>query len=68
MDEWERRHRALTQLLLTTAVVIAAYSALVGYGVLHTLADVSVVAVASVLAIRTDMSRRVPRSRAPSVC
>ena len=58
-DEWERRHRALTQLLLATAVVIAAYSALQGYALWHTAADVSAVVVAGALAIRTDVGQRV---------
>ncbi len=49
----------MTQLLLVTAVAIAAYSALEGYSLWHTLADVGAVAIAGVLAIRTGVSRRV---------
>ena len=39
-DEWERRHRALTQLLVLTAALIAVYSALQGYALWHIGLDV----------------------------
>ena len=58
-DEWERRHRALTQLLVVTAVLIAVYSALQGYAVWHIGLDVGAVVVAGALAVRTEAGRRV---------
>jgi diguanylate cyclase (GGDEF)-like protein len=58
-EEWERRHRALTRLLLATAVIIAAYSSLSGYALWHTLLDVSAVIFAGGLALRTSAGQRV---------
>ena len=58
-DEWQRRHRALTQLLVVTAAMIAAYSALQGYALWHIGLDVGAVVVAGALAVRTEAGRRV---------
>ena len=58
VEEWERRHRALTRLLWATAVVVAAYSALQGYAAWHTALDASAVVVAALVAGRSELGRR----------
>jgi diguanylate cyclase (GGDEF)-like protein len=49
----------MTQLLWTTAVMIAIYSALKGYAVWHTAVDASAVVIGGLLASRSELTQRV---------
>jgi diguanylate cyclase (GGDEF)-like protein len=57
-EEWERRHRAMTQLLWMTAVAIAVYSALKGYAVWHAAVDASAVVLGGLVAGRSGLGQR----------
>jgi hypothetical protein len=56
--EWNRRHRAMTQLLWVTAAAVGVYSALQGYAVWHTGLDASAVVVGGLLAGRSELGQR----------
>jgi diguanylate cyclase (GGDEF)-like protein len=56
--EWNRRHRAMTQLLWVTAAAVGVYSALKGYAVWHTALDASAVVVGGLLAGRSELGQR----------
>lgn len=62
---WEGRHRAILVLLAVHAVVIAAVVAVKGFGPVHAVAEGSVVAIATLVAARAPVSRRL-RSMASS--
>lgn len=57
-ETWERRHRAILVLLAVHAAVIAAVVSLKGFGVVHAIAEGSVVAIATLVAARAPIPRR----------
>jgi diguanylate cyclase (GGDEF)-like protein len=59
IEEWNRRHRAMTGLLWGAGALIAIYSALQGYAVWHTAADAGAVLVAAIVAKLTRFGRRI---------
>jgi diguanylate cyclase (GGDEF)-like protein len=58
VEEWQRRHRALTRLLWASAAAIAVYSAIQGYAAWHTALDAGVVVVVGLVAARSKFSQR----------
>src|SRR5262245_19172532 len=57
-DVWLSRHRALVVLLVAQGIALAVFGVFEGYGVLHTIAHVSVVAPLAVAAILLEKHRR----------
>lgn len=58
-EVWERRHRAILVLLALHAALIAVVVALSGFGPVHAVTEGSVVALATLVAARSSLSRRV---------
>jgi len=57
-DVWQRRHRVILLLLWLHAIAIACYGVIVGFGLLHSVAEGAVVAAAALIAQSDKHSRR----------